>query len=114
MKIKSGIRLISETAGTGRAAARGDTLTVRLNGRLNQGDPIQENHVCDVILGERSVIAGIEYSLEGMKPGGKRKVRISPHLAYRDRGVPGLIPPDSVLIYDIEVLGVKMKTSLPA
>ncbi len=33
----------------------------------------------------------------GMRVGGFRKVRVSPHLAYRDRGLPGLIPPDAVL-----------------
>jgi FKBP-type peptidyl-prolyl cis-trans isomerase len=37
----------------------------------------------------------------GMKVGGYRKVRISPHLAYRDKGIPDLIPPDAVLICEI-------------
>ncbi len=48
-------------------------------------------------LGKRQAIAGIEKALTGMRVGGFRKVRVSPHLAYRDRGVPGLIPPDAVL-----------------
>ena len=41
-----------------------------------------------IMLGRRQAIAGIEQALMGMKVGGYRKVRISPHLAYRDEGVP--------------------------
>jgi hypothetical protein len=37
----------------------------------------------------------------GMKVGGCRKVRISHHLAYRDKGIPDMISPDAVLIYKI-------------
>ena len=46
-------------------------------------------------------MAGVEYALMGMKIGGYRKVCISPHLAYRDIGIPDLIPPDAVLICEI-------------
>jgi FKBP-type peptidyl-prolyl cis-trans isomerase len=53
------------------------------------------------VLGARQSIAGVEHTLMGMKVGGYRKVRISPHLAYRDQGIPDLIPPDAVLIYEI-------------
>ncbi|MEQ1794772.1 MAG: FKBP-type peptidyl-prolyl cis-trans isomerase [Nitrospira sp.] len=53
------------------------------------------------VLGQRQAITGVEQALTGMKPGGYRKVRISPHLAYRDKGVPDLIPPDAVLIIEI-------------
>jgi FKBP-type peptidyl-prolyl cis-trans isomerase 2 len=52
-------------------------------------------------LGQREVIAGVEHALIGMKAGGYRKVRISPHLAYRNEGIPDLVPPDSVLIVEI-------------
>lgn len=38
-----------------------------------------------------------------MKVDGYRKVRISPHLAYRDKGIPDLTPPDAVLIVDLWV-----------
>jgi len=54
-----------------------------------------------VTLGRRQAITGIERVLVGMKPGGYRKVRIAPHLAYRDKGVPGLIPADAVLVIEL-------------
>jgi peptidylprolyl isomerase len=107
MEIKAGIKLVSESEGNGPPVKKGDTVTVRLNGWLNQGQPVQENYVGEIVVGNRVAIPGIEYSLEGMKQGGKRKVKISPHLGYKETGVKDLIPPNAVLIYEIEVLGVK-------
>jgi FKBP-type peptidyl-prolyl cis-trans isomerase len=46
-------------------------------------------------------MAGVEQALMGMKVDGCRKFRISPHLAYRDNGIPDLISPDAVLICEI-------------
>ena len=54
-----------------------------------------------IALGRREAVAGVEHALLGMKVGGYRKVRISPHLAYRDKGIPDLIPPNAVLICEI-------------
>ena len=54
-----------------------------------------------IVLGRRQAIAGVEHALVGMKVGGYRKVRVSPYLAYRDKGIPDLIPPDAVLICEI-------------
>jgi FKBP-type peptidyl-prolyl cis-trans isomerase len=110
MEIKPGVKLVAETEGSGQPVKKGDHVTVRLNGWLNQGDLIQENQVVEIEVGKRVVIPGIEYSLEGMKPGGKRKVRISPHLGYKEVGVDNLIPPNAVLVYEIELLEVKQST----
>jgi FKBP-type peptidyl-prolyl cis-trans isomerase len=43
----------------------------------------------------------VEHALMGMKAGGYRKVRIGPHRAYRDKGIPDLIPPGAVLAVEI-------------
>jgi len=107
MEIKPGIKLVSESEGSGPPVKKGDTVRVRLNGWLNQGEPVQENYVGEIVVGSRVAIPGIEYSLEGMKQGGKRKVKISPHLGYKETGVKYLIPSNAVLIYEIEVLDVK-------
>ena len=107
MKLKSGVKLLSETQGTGEPIKKGDTVKVRLNGWLNQGQQIQENHLCEIAVGGRELILGIDYSIEGMRKGGKRRVKISPHLGYRETGVKNLVPPNAVLVYEIEVLEVK-------
>jgi FKBP-type peptidyl-prolyl cis-trans isomerase len=54
-----------------------------------------------IVLGRRQAIAGVDQTLLGMQVRVYRKVRISPHLAYREKGVPDLIPPDAVLICEI-------------
>ncbi len=56
-----------------------------------------------IVLGQRQAIAGVEHALIGMKAGGYRKVRISPHLAYRDKGIPDLIPANAVLVVELWV-----------
>ena len=48
-----------------------------------------------------SLVAGVEAALIGMREGGYRKVRISPHLAYRASGVQGKVPPNAVLVYEL-------------
>ena len=49
-------------------------------------------------LGKRDAITAIEYSLYGMKAGGYRKVKSSPHLAFREEGIPGKVPANAVLM----------------
>lgn len=107
MNIKPGIRLIEEVKGSGEVARKGDVVEVRLNGWLNEGEQIQSDYIVSIILGGRKLIPGIEYAIEGMKVKGVRKVIISPHLGYKEDGVDGLIPPNALLIYEIELLGVE-------
>jgi FKBP-type peptidyl-prolyl cis-trans isomerase len=107
MNLKPGLRLLAETPGTGRCIGPGDRVTIRLQGRLNRGEPIQTDYVTTVVVGRRTLIPGIEYSLVGMRVGGSRRVQISPHLAYGEVGIPGRIPPRAALRYDIEVLAAQ-------
>ena len=118
MKLASGLEILEDVEGSGPATVSGDTVVYNIRIFLNRGDEVQINDVSpdrgipderirhedgqvliDHIstLGKRQAIAGIEKALTDMRVGGFRKVRVSPHLAYGDRGIPGLIPPDAVL-----------------
>ena len=99
--MKPGIELLDEIEGTGDPAASGDTVQYKSRGFLNRGDRAWEVTHNVTTLGKRDVIAGVEYSLIGMRVGGYRKVKVSPHLAYRDIGVSDRIPPKAVLIVEL-------------
>jgi len=121
MRIKSGIKLLAEIEGEGEPARKGDTVVYNWRLYRNKGEEIALNEqqaknlpaemirVVDgyrfidhrTTLGSRQTMAGVEYSLYGMKPGGYRKIRISPHLAYRDEGLGDLIPANAVLIVEL-------------
>ena len=121
MRLKSGIKLLDERHGAGEPAKKGDTVVYNWRLYRNKGDEIplneqQAEHLPDDLirvvdgyrfvdhratLGSRQTMAGVEYSLYGMKPGGYRKVRVSPHLAYRDEGLGDLIPPKAVVIVEL-------------
>ena len=121
MKRLSGLKLLEEREGEGRQAGRDDRVVYNTRIFLNQGDEVPLNdlqakqvpnemiRVVDgvtfidhtTVLGQRQTIAGIEHALAGMKAGGYRKVRIGPHLAYRDKGIQDLIPADAVLVVEL-------------
>lgn len=60
--------------------------------------------VTEIRIDRRSSISGLFYGVEGMRVGGTRRLEIGPHLAYGDRGVPGVIPAGAVLTAEITVL----------
>jgi len=121
MKRLSSLTLLEEREGEGRSAERGDRVVYNIRLFLNKGNEVllnerQVEHLPDdrirveaggtfvdhkTLLGSRKTIAGVEHTLMGMKVGGYRKVRVSPHLAYRDKGIPDFVPPDAVLICEI-------------
>ncbi len=121
MRRLSGVKRLDEQEGEGEPARIGDRVVYNTRTFLNQGDevriqgakaailPPDRLRVVDritwvdhtTVLGTRQCIAGVEHALIGMKVGCYRKVRISPHLAYRDQGVPDYIPPNAILIVEI-------------
>jgi FKBP-type peptidyl-prolyl cis-trans isomerase len=93
--------------GTGLPAARGCTVSVCYDLYLNRGGKVQDQQTCTFRIGERRVIAGLEYGVEGMRVGGRRRLRVGPHLGYGDKGVPGRIPPNALLEFHVTLLAAE-------
>ncbi|GAB4409015.1 MAG: hypothetical protein Fur0044_02480 [Anaerolineae bacterium] len=104
--MRKAIQIEELRPGSGPTAERGQAVTIHYTGFLNQGDKFQENFTCTFRLGSREVIPGLEYGVEGMRVGGLRRVRVGPHLAYGAAGVPGIIPANAVLTFEVELLDV--------
>ena len=98
--------------GHGKAAKAGDTVTVQYDGVLyqdgsefdaswNHGQPFS------FPLGQGQVIPGWDQGVEGMKIGGRRQLVIPPDLGYGAQGSPPTIPPNSTLVFVVDLLKVK-------
>lgn len=95
-------------AGTGRWANRGDEITVRYAGALADGRlfTAPAEPPATFKLGAGTVIAGWDRGLSGMRVGGRRQLVIAPDLGYGGEQS-GVIPPNSVLVFEIELLSVR-------
>lgn len=100
-----GLKVEEVSLGAGAIAERGSTVLIRWRGTLNRGDQFGAGQI-SFRLGGRRVIAGLERGVEGMRVGGVRRLRVSPHLGYRDQAVPG-IPANAVLTFEVELLDVQ-------
>lgn len=110
-KAASGLVAADIKVGDGVMAESGKTVTVHYTGTLTDGTKFDSSYDIDrpftFVLGKHNVIEGWEQGLIGMKIGGKRKLTIPPDLAYGERGAGNLIPPNSTLIFDVELLKVE-------
>lgn len=96
-------------SGSGAEAIPGKTLTVHYTGWLANGKKFDSSvgkAPFDFILGSGTVIRGWDLGFAGMKEGGKRKLIIPPYLGYGSRQA-GPIPPESTLVFEVELLKVK-------
>src|SRR6187549_2703945 len=97
--------------GGGAEAKAGNTVTVHYVGTLTDGKKFDSSRDrgqgFTFKLGAGQVIKGWDQGVAGMKVGGMRKLTIPPELAYGDRGFPPVIPPNSTLVFEVELLDVQ-------
>lgn len=104
--------VIEELAvGDGPEAAAGQQVTVHYTGWLTNGTKFDSSkdrrEPFGFLLGAGQVIAGWDRGVAGMRVGGRRKLTIPPHLGYGARCAGGVIPPNAVLVFEVELLGVR-------
>ncbi len=97
-------------AGNGATAKAGDNVTVHYVGTLTNGSKFDSSRDrgkgFSFPLGGGRVIKGWDQGVAGMQIGELRKLTIPPHLAYGDRGFPPVIPPNSTLVFEVELLSI--------
>lgn len=106
----SGLQYWDIKEGTGPTAAAGQTVKVQYTGWLTNGKKFDSSvggPPFDFKLGAGEVIKGWDEGVAGMKVGGKRQLKIPAALAYGAAGSPPVIPPDSTLIFDVQLVGVE-------
>jgi len=103
-----------DVVGTGATASSGDSVTVNYVGALTNGTVFDASasHQETVNgftfnLGAGQVIKGWDQGIVGMKEGGKRTLVIPASLAYGSQAVGDVIPANSTLIFEVELLKVQ-------
>ena len=106
----SGLRYQIIQEGAGQQAAAGQTVSVHYKGQLLDGtvfdSSFKRQQPIDFVLGQGQVIPGWDEGVSLLKVGDKARFVIPSNLAYGSRGVGGVIPPDAVLIFDVELVAV--------
>jgi len=110
IETRDGVRYIVERRGSGSATPRaGSEVTISYTGTFLDGKEFagstKEGKPLTFEVGQ--TIRGLNEMLLTMRRGEKRLVIIPPQLAYGERGIPGRVPSDSYLVFDVELLSFK-------
>jgi peptidylprolyl isomerase len=108
---ESGLKYIDLKEGTGPMPQKGQRVTVHYTGTLKDGkkfdSSVDRGQPFTFVIGVGQVIRGWDEGVATMKVGGKRKLIIPSALGYGERGAGNVIPPNSELHFDVELLGVQ-------
>jgi peptidylprolyl isomerase len=113
----SGIKYVDLAEGTGDALVSGQVAELEFTAWLGDGTMFDSaaqrpGTFCFEVGGQRS-IAFFNEGLPGMKPGGKRRLLVLPAQGYGAEGRPPLIPPDSTLLFELELKSIRPAATKP-
>ena len=126
--LKKGLELLSEYRGEGAPVRKHAFYRIKLRLWLHRGDPVRWNKpwglldkdarleedgtalITDIRIDRVFLFAGLFYGIQGMNVGGTRLLRIAPHLAYGEKGVQGVIPPNAVLTAELSVVSERAES----
>jgi FKBP-type peptidyl-prolyl cis-trans isomerase len=110
-RVQNGMTIETTIQGTGPEIKSGQTAVVDYVGKLPDGTVFdasaRHGQDFEFSLGAGQVIKGWDQGVLGMKVGEKRTLTIPPELAYGERGIPGAIPANATLIFDVTLKGIK-------
>ncbi|MDP6539033.1 MAG: FKBP-type peptidyl-prolyl cis-trans isomerase [Planctomycetota bacterium] len=108
----SGVEFEDVVEGVGNAARKGRTVTVDYTAWLDDGtrfdSSLDRGRPVTFVLGEAPV-AGWNLGIPGMREGGERRLFVPSEEAYGPGGLPGLVPPDTALVFSIALIEVSPK-----
>ena len=120
-RLRSGLVLLVDIPGSGDDVQRQHNYLIRLRMWLHRGDPVRwqtpsgpvgvgrledngETLITQMRIDRQSMVNGLFYGVDGMRVGGTRRLEIAPHLAYGEKGVPGVVPENALIIAEISIL----------
>jgi FKBP-type peptidyl-prolyl cis-trans isomerase len=107
---ETGLQYIDFVVGSGAYAEPGQTVTLDYTARLLDGtkfdSSLDHGETFQFVIGGGHVIPGFDEGVRHMRVGGHRRLIIPPSLAYGDRGIPGIVPPGAIILFDLDLLGV--------
>jgi len=105
------LEILNDEPGEGVSIVNHSKIKVHYKGFLENGTVFDSSYKrkkpFQFQIGTKQVIEGWEIGLIGMKLGGKRTFIVPPELAYGKKGAGSIIPPNSKLIFEIEIIDVK-------
>ena len=112
-KLENGLLIEDIVVGNGNEAKDHNKVVVNYTGTLENGSVFDSSlkpgrDPFTFTLGVGSVIKGWDQGVKGMKVGGKRKLVIPPELGYGDKGAGNVIPPNTTLYFEVELLEVEV------
>ncbi len=119
--MKKGVKILHDDLGSGETIVKGHYYQMAIKMWLKRGDPIvwstpiglldrmhlsedKTELIADYRIDREYLFSGLLYGIEGMRIGGKRKLKIAPHLAFREKGIEGMIPPNALLIVEVKII----------
>jgi len=106
----SGLKYIILKQGKGKMSESGKMAEVHYTGWLLNGTKFDSSRdrgePFEFLLGGKQVIKGWDEGVALMKIGDEFRLILPPELAYGERGAGEIIPPNSTLVFDVELLGV--------
>ena len=99
------------TPGEGEEIQVEQTAAIHFSAKLENGQPLfntrDQNKPVEFTLGAREIIPGLDLGVLGMKTGETRRLIVAYPLAFGPAGYPGMVPPRSTVIFEVELMEIK-------
>jgi FKBP-type peptidyl-prolyl cis-trans isomerase len=104
------LQITDTVVGTGAEVKKGDQISIHYVGKLEDGTKFDSSRDRDeafeTFIGIGHLIKGWDEGIVGMKVGGQRTLIIPSDMGYGEGGIPGVIPGNATLVFDVELLGI--------